>query len=124
DTGDEAEPVALGTGTAPDRPGRRIVQVNGAEASAASLAEWLAIGWLTPAMDGLFTDSAGTRRRYMDRLAVALFPDHAAIAARFERALRERNRLLAEPEADIGWFASIERQFAEAGAALAQRRAD
>jgi len=124
DTGDAKEPVALGTGTAPDRPGRRIVQVNGAEASAASLAEWLAIGWLTPAMDGLFTDSASARRRYMDRLAVALFPDHASIAARFERGLRERNRLLAEPEADAGWFGSIERQLAEAGAALAERRAE
>ncbi len=124
DAGDDGEPVALGTGTAPDRPGRRIVQVNGAEASAASLAEWLAIGWLTPAMDGLFTDSASARRRYMDRLAVALFPDHASIAARFERALRERNRLLAEPEADAGWFGSIERQLAEAGAALAERRAE
>jgi len=119
---DEGDPIALGTGTAPDRPGRRIVQVNGAEASAASLAEWLAIGWLTPAMDGLFTDSAGARRRYMDRLAVALFPEHAGIATRFERALRERNRLLAEPEADPQWFASIERQLAQAGAALAQRR--
>jgi DNA replication and repair protein RecF len=122
DTRDEGDPVALGTGTTPDRPGRRLVQVNGAEASAASLAEWLAISWLTPAMDGLFTDSASARRRYMDRLAVALFPDHAAIAARFERALRERNRLLAQPEADAGWFGSVERQLAEAGAALAQRR--
>jgi len=122
DRRDGAEPIALGTGTAPDRPGRRIVQVNGAEASAASLAEWLAIGWLTPAMDGLFTDSAGARRRYMDRLAVALFPDHAATATRFERALRERNRLLAEPAEDARWFTSIERHLAEAGAALAQRR--
>ncbi len=123
DPGDGGEPVVLGTGTAPERPGRRLVQVNGAEASAASLAEWLAIGWLTPAMDGLFTDSAGARRRYLDRLAVALFPDHATIAARFERALRERNRLLAEPGTDAAWFLSGEKQLAEAGAALAQRRA-
>ena len=118
-----AEPVAIGTGTAPDRPGRRMVQVNGAEASAASLGEWLAIGWLTPAMDGLFADSAGARRRYMDRLAVALFPDHAALAARFERALRERNRLLADAAADEGWIEATERPLAEAGAALAWRRA-
>jgi len=123
DPGDGGEPVALGTGTAPDRPGRRLVQVNGADASAMRLGEWLAIGWLTPAMDGLFTDSAGARRRYLDRLAVALFPDHAGIASRFERALRERNRLLAEPAADPAWLHSTERQLAEAGAALAQRRA-
>ena len=53
------------------------MRVNGAAASAASLAEWLAMSWLTPAMDGLFTDSAGARRRFMDRMALALAPDHA-----------------------------------------------
>src|SRR5204862_1297542 len=95
DCGDGREPVALGTGTTAERPGRRLVQVNGAESSAAALGEWLAVGWLTPAMDGLFADSAGARRRYMDRLTVALDPAHARHAARFENALRERNRLLA-----------------------------
>jgi len=119
-----AEPVQLGTGTLPERPGRRVVQVNGAEASALSLGEWLAIGWLTPAMDRLFTDSAGARRRYMDRLAVALHPGHARAAARFESALRERNRLLAADEApDPRWLESIEGQLAEAGATVAQTRA-
>ncbi len=79
--GDGEEPVVLGTGTRPDRPGRRLVQVNGADASAITLGEWLAIGWLTPAMDRLFADSAGARRRYMDRLAVALDPSHARHAS-------------------------------------------
>src|SRR5690606_23544043 len=54
DAGDGGEPVRLGTGVAPDRPGRRIVQVNGADASAVRLGEWQAVSWLTPAMDGLF----------------------------------------------------------------------
>ncbi|MEO6042022.1 MAG: DNA replication/repair protein RecF [Croceibacterium sp.] len=121
---DGGDPVRLGTGTTSARPGRRIVQVNGAEASAASLGEWLAIGWLTPAMDGLFTDSAGARRRYMDRLAVALEPAHARHAARFEAALRERNRLLAgDREADAGWLDSLDIELAQAGAAVAQGRA-
>ena len=121
---DGGEPVKLGTGVAPDRPGRRIVQVNGAEAPAVALGEWLAIGWLTPAMDGLFTDSAGARRRYMDRLALALDPAHARSASRYEAALRERNRLLAgETEADPRWLEAIEAQLAEAGAALARGRA-
>src|SRR4029079_3280441 len=53
DCGDGREPVQLGTGTAPERRGRRIVQVNGAEASAVALGDWLAVGWLTPAMDAL-----------------------------------------------------------------------
>jgi len=123
-TGDGGEPVQLGTGTAPERPGRRLVQVNGAEASAMSLGEWLAMGWLTPAMDRLFADSAGARRRYMDRLAVAIEPGHARHASRYEQALRERNRLLSgEQEPDPQWLDSIEAQLAEAGAALAQGRA-
>ncbi|MEO6153000.1 MAG: DNA replication/repair protein RecF [Croceibacterium sp.] len=118
------EAVRLGTGTTPERPGRRIVQVNGAEASAAGLAEWLAIGWLTPAMDRLFADSAGARRRYMDRLAVALEPGHARHAARYEAALRERNRLLSgADEPDTHWLTSLEGQLAEAGVLVAQGRA-
>lgn len=116
--------VQLGTGTDADAPNRRLVQINGAAATAVSLGEWLAIGWLTPAMDRLFADSAGTRRRYMDRLALALDPAHASHAARFERALRERNRLLADDgDPDPRWLASLELQLAEAGAALAQGRA-
>src|SRR6188768_3032961 len=123
DCGDGNEPVQLGTATAPERPGRRIVQVNGAEASAVALGEWLALGWLTPAMDGLFADSAGARRRYMDRLALALDPAHARHASRYEAALRERNRLLSgEAEPDPQWLSSIEVQLAEAGAALARGR--
>jgi DNA replication and repair protein RecF len=121
---DGREPVVLGTGTQADRPRRRIVQVNGAEASAVSLGEWLAVSWLTPAMDGLFGDSAGARRRYMDRLALALNPAHARHASRYEAALRERNRLLADDaEPDPQWLDSIEAQLAEAGAALAAGRA-
>jgi DNA replication and repair protein RecF len=124
DRGDGGEPVMLGTGTQADRPARRVVQVNGAQTSAVGLGEWLAVGWLTPAMDGLFTDSAGARRRYMDRLALALDPSHARHASRYEAALRERNRLLSgDEEPDGQWLSSIETQLAEAGAALAAGRA-
>ena len=124
DCEDGREPVILGTGTQAGRPRRRVVQVNGAETSAVSLGEWLALGWLTPAMDGLFTDSAGARRRYMDRLALALDPAHAGHASRYEAALRERNRLLADDaESDPQWFDAVEVQLAEAGAALAAGRA-
>ncbi len=116
--------VQLGTAIQPERPGRRIVAVNGADASAVSLGEWLALAWLTPAMDRLFADSAGARRRYMDRLALALDPAHARHASRYEAALRERNRLLANaPEPDAAWLTSLEGQMAEAGALLAQGRA-
>ncbi|MEO5706001.1 MAG: DNA replication/repair protein RecF [Alteraurantiacibacter sp.] len=120
---DGGEPVMLGTAVAGDRPTRRMVQVNGAEASAVSLGEWLAVGWLTPAMDRLFMDSASARRRYLDRLAVALDPGHARHAARYEAALRERNRLLAgDGEPDPLWLDSIEAQMAASGAALSAGR--
>jgi DNA replication and repair protein RecF len=75
-------------------------------------------------MDTLFADSAGARRRYMDRLALALDPMHARHASRYEAALRERNRLLSgEEEPDPHWLASLEAQLAEAGGALVQGRA-
>ena len=121
---DGSDRIILGTGTAPEKPGRRLVQVNGAQATAVGLGEWLAISWLTPAMDRLFADSATARRRYLDRLTVAITPAHARHAARYEVALRSRNRLLCdEQEPDRTWLASLEEQMAEAGAALAQGRA-
>ena len=120
----EGEPVRLGTYTEPARPGRRRVRINGAEKSAVALGEWLAVGWLTPAMDGLFTGPAQDRRRYLDRLALALDPDHASRANRYEAALRERNRLLSDDrEPDPVWLDAIEAQLAEHGAALSRGRA-
>jgi DNA replication and repair protein RecF len=122
--GASLDDVRLGTSVDPARPTRRTVRINGAEASAVMLGEWLALSWLTPAMDGLFTDSAGARRRWLDRLAVALDAGHARHASRYEAALRERNRLLAgEAAPDPLWLDGIEAQMAEAGSALAEGRA-
>ena len=121
----DGEDVRLGTGMEADRPGRRIVHVNGAEVPATHLAEWLSIGWLTPAMDRLFSEGAGARRRFLDRLVLAERPDHAHNAAQLEKAIRERNRLLAEPAPpDPAWLDAIEGQIAEAGSAVATARAD
>ncbi len=111
--------VALGTGVAGDRPTRRQVRINGAAAAASSLAEWLAVLWLTPAMDRLFMDSAGARRRFLDRLVLALEPGHALHAGRLEAALRARGKLLADPRGcDAGWMAALEGQIGEHGAAV------
>lgn len=112
----------LGTYTETGQPGRRLVRVNGAAASAASLAEWLALSWLTPSMDGLFTDSAGARRRFMDRMALALSPDHARRVNALETALRERGKLL-DNSGDPRWLDAVEAQAAEHGAAVASTRA-
>lgn len=121
---DGGEPVQLGTAVDPLRPGRRRVRINGAEASAISLGEWLAIGWLTPAMDGIFMGAAGERRRFVDRMALAADPAHARNATRYEAALRERNRLMAdEREPEPAWLDGVEAHLAQYGSALAQGRA-
>ncbi|MCY7339458.1 MAG: AAA family ATPase, partial [Sphingomonas bacterium] len=118
------EEVQLGTGTLATAPERRQVRINGAPASVNSLSEWLGVLWLTPAMDRLFADSAGNRRRFLDRLTLALEPGHATHAARYEAAMRARNKLFAEPDgADPIWLAALELGMAEHGAELGVARA-
>jgi len=116
--------VEIGTGTAASAPERRQVRINGAPASATSLGEWLSVLWLTPAMDRLFQEGASGRRRFVDRLVLALRPDHAVHAARYEAAMRARNKLLGEPgPADEAWLGALEARMAEHGAALVEARA-
>jgi DNA replication and repair protein RecF len=116
--------IELGTGTAGAAPERRIVRVNGATTSAAALGEWLSLVWLTPAQDRLFAESAGSRRRFLDRLVLALDPAHAHDSNRYEAAMRQRNRLLAgEERPDADWLAALETAMVEHGAAIAARRA-
>ncbi len=118
-------PVQLGTGTSPEAPDRRLVRVNGAAASAGALGEWLALVWLTPAMDRLFSDSASARRRFFDRLVLALHPGHGQQVSRYEAAMRERSRLLAgDVTPDPVWLDGLEADMAVHGAAMAAARAD
>lgn len=106
-----------------DAPDRRRLAVNGAPAPLSSLAQWLSVLWLTPAMDRLFADAAAQRRRFLDRMALALFPDHGRNASRYEAAMRSRTRLLTDRQAaDPHWLAALEQQMADHGAALADGR--
>ena len=116
--------VDLGVGTLTAAPERRQVRINGADAAAAALGEWLSVLWLTPAMDRLFVEGASERRRFLDRLVLAREPAHGSHASRYEAAMRARNKLLAEPEgADPAWLAALETGMAEHGAAVAEARA-
>lgn len=115
--------VDIGTGTLPTAPERRLVRMNGAATSVNSLSEWLSILWLTPVMDRLFSGSAGDRRRFLDRLVLALEPSHAHHAARYDAAMRARNKLLAEKPWDEVWLASLEMAMAEHGVEIAAARA-
>lgn len=118
-----ADDVEIGTGALAAAPERRVVRVNGVAAAANALAERLAVLWLTPAMDRLFTESAGGRRRFLDRLVLALEPAHAHHATRYEAAMRARTRLLTGDETpDPSWLTALELQMHEHGAALAAAR--
>jgi DNA replication and repair protein RecF len=116
--------VEIGTGTLPAAPDRRQVRINSAPAAVNSLSEWLSVLWLTPAMDRLFLGPAGDRRRFLDRLVLALEPSHAHHSSRYEAAMRARNKLLAdELPADPSWLAALEQQMAEHGTAIGGARA-
>lgn len=93
-----------------------------AVASPAAFAEHVRIVWLTPALDGLFSGSPGDRRRFLDRLVLAVDASHGARVNAFERGLRSRNRLLEDPRADGAWLDAVEREVAELGVAVASAR--
>lgn len=117
----------IGTGTSgantPGPEAGRRVRINGAAAkSAEDMLEWLRVLWLTPAMDALFTGPSGDRRRFLDRLVLAIDPQHGQRALDYEKAMRGRNRLLAEESRDDRWFEAIETQMAETGTAIAAAR--
>ncbi len=117
------EDSEIGTGTLASAPERRRVRINGAPASVNSLGEWLSILWLTPAMDRLFAGTAGDRRRFLDRLVLALEPGHAHHSSRYEAAMRARNKLLADDAApDQSWLNALEDSMAEHGIAIAAAR--
>ncbi|WP_288935133.1 DNA replication/repair protein RecF [uncultured Sphingomonas sp.] len=110
------EDVELATGALASAPDRRLTRIQGAAATANALTEWITVLWLTPAMDRLFVEPAGERRRFLDRLTLALTPSHGQHAARYEAAMRARNRLLAEEgRPDPAWLAALEAQMAEHG---------
>jgi DNA replication and repair protein RecF len=118
---------SIGTGTIGAGPGdaARRVRVNGAPARSADvLLEWLRVVWLTPSMDGLFTGPAADRRRFLDRLTLAIDPAHGERALAYEKAMRGRNRLLADGSRDDGWMSAIEAQMAETGSAIAAARSE
>lgn len=93
-----------------------------AVSSPAAFADHLRVVWLTPALDALFTGAAGDRRRFLDRLVLALDARHGARVSAYERALRSRNRLLEDPRPDRAWLEGIEAEAASLGAAVAGAR--
>ncbi len=118
--------VDLGTGIAPASAGSgRIVRIDGVtKQGSGTFAEYLDIAWLTPAMDGLFTGPGSERRRFLDRLVLCFDAEHARRATRFERAMQQRNRLLADGVRDGAMFEGLEHVMVETGVAIAAARRD
>ena len=123
--GEDGEPRQLGAGLEPGAEGARLNRIDRAPvASARAFAEYLRIVWLTPAMDGLFTGAASERRRFLDRLVLAVDPVHGARVSQLERALRGRNRLMEEGGRNSHWLDAIERETAELAVAVAAARSE
>jgi DNA replication and repair protein RecF len=90
--------------------------------SAAVFADHLRVVWLHPGMDGLFSGPAGERRRFLDRLVLAIDAQHGSRVAALERALRSRNRLLEDKGADPQWLDAVEHETAELAVAVGVQR--
>jgi DNA replication and repair protein RecF len=125
---EEGHETRIGVGLLPPDPeGRRqrLARIDGADAgSASAFSEHLRVVWLTPDMDGLFRGAAGERRRFLDRLVLAVDAGHAPRTAALERALRQRNRILEEDWRQEAWLDAIEREVAELAVAVAAARAE
>ena len=104
-------------------PGQsRSVTIDGKAAPQAALARLVRVLWLVPAMDRLWIEAAEGRRRFLDRIAMSFVPGHAEAALAWEKAMRERNRLLKEGVRDPSWYAALEARMAEAGAVIRANR--
>lgn len=102
--------------------GARQVRIDGKPAPQTALARVLRILWLVPAMDRLWIEAAEGRRRFLDRMTLSFCPDHAEASLAYEKAMRERNRLLRDGITDTIWYGALEGQMAEAGATIIANR--
>jgi DNA replication and repair protein RecF len=120
--------VSLGTGIDPpaeDAPAVRRCRIDRAPvASASAFADHVRVVWLVPEMDDIFRGPASERRRFLDRLVLAIDAAHGSRVTALERALRSRNRLLEEASPDQRWLDAVEHEVAELAVAVAAARAE
>ena len=123
--GGESMEIGTGLTLASNGSERRQVRLNGAPAqSAADLGDVVQMLWLTPAMDRLFTEGASGRRKFLDRLVLGFDASHAQTSLRYERAMRERARLLKLGPRDPAWLSGLESEMAQSGVVIARARAE
>ncbi len=106
-------------------PGQpRTTRIDGKTTPQVALARLLRVLWLVPSMDRLWLEGTEGRRRFLDRMTLSFLPDHAEAVLRYEKAMRDRNRLLKDGVRDAHWYAALETQMASQGAAIQANRAD
>ncbi|KAF0675951.1 DNA replication/repair protein RecF [Profundibacterium mesophilum] len=106
-------------------PGQsRTVRIDDKAAPQLALGRLARILWLVPSMDRLWTEAAEGRRRFLDRLALSFEPAHGEAVLGYEKAMRERNRLLRDQQRDPAWYRALEGQMARSGALIERRRRD
>lgn len=96
----------------------RQTRIDGKASPQTALGRIARVLWLIPAMDRLWIEGAEGRRRFLDRLTLSFLPDHAEHALAYEKAMRERNRLLKDMVREPSWYAALEMRMAEAGSAI------
>lgn len=120
--------ATLGTGIAPpveDTPPQRQCRIDREPVSSvAAFADHIRAIWLTPSMDRLFNEPASERRRFLDRLVLAVDVQHSGRVSALERSLRSRNRLLENPRPDLHWLDAVEHETAELAVAVAALRSE
>lgn len=112
----KAVPHEIETRADPGQP--RQVMVDGKSIPQVGLSRVARVVWLVPSMDRLWIEGAEGRRRFLDRIAMSFAPDHGAAVLTYEKAMRERNRLLKDMVRDGHWYQALERRMGEAGAEI------
>ena len=120
----ESGEVEISTAAEGAEATRRTVIIDEKPAPQLALGRLFRIVWLTPAMDRLWTEAAGERRRFLDRICLGFDPAHGERSLTYEKAMRGRNRLLKEPGWNDAWVSGLEAQMAEAGVRIARVRAE
>lgn len=100
----------------------RVVRIDGKAATQVMLGRICRVLWLVPAMDRLWIEAAEGRRRFLDRMTLSFAPDHAEATLAYEKAMRDRNRLLKDQVADPHWYTALEAQMADAAALIMANR--
>ncbi|MEL6204990.1 MAG: DNA replication/repair protein RecF [Pseudomonadota bacterium] len=122
----DAELMSLGraheieTGAEPGAS--RTVRIDGKSAPQIALGRLARVVWLVPAMDRLWTEAAEGRRRFLDRLVMSFEPRHGEAVLAYEKAMRERNRLLRDEVRDSRWYDALEARMAQSGAEIVANR--